>query len=86
MKPVMTGLMMPGTVATVLDKPIIRLAYCGAISKWLTLQYAKTFLELFCLLLLAKKKTRTNLNPDQAKPPKPTAIDRQMMAAVTVCV
>ncbi len=37
MKPVIMGLTIPGTVATVFDSPIIKLAYCGAISKWFTL-------------------------------------------------
>ena len=37
MNPVIAGLIMPGTVATVFDKPIIKLAYWGAISKWFTL-------------------------------------------------
>ena len=37
MNPVIAGDTIPGSVATVLLMPMMRLAYCGAISKWFTL-------------------------------------------------
>ena len=58
----MLGDMIPGRVATVLEIPMMTLAYWGAMSSWLTLK------------------------PDQAKPPKPTAIVKQITAAATDCV